>query len=275
MLYILTGQDDYSIRQSLEEIKKGIGDRELLAANTLTLDGQQVTLEQLRNVCETVPFLAEKRLVVISGLLGRFEPKSKPGRKKKSTGAANQQNGHKALADCIGKIPDSTVLVLIDGIIKGNNPLFRELSAKAKVKSFPLLKGAPLSQWIQKRVGEMGGSMSPQAVNLLAGFVGGNLWTMANEIDKLVLFASGRRVEEDDVRALVSSAQETNVFAMIDAILEFKTAVAEQSLRQLLQKGAAPAYLLVMLARQVQMVTRAKELKSQGKSKARFRIDWV
>ncbi len=59
MLYILTGPDDFSIRQSLGEIKKGIGDQELLEVNTLTLDGQQVTLEQLRNACETAPFLAD------------------------------------------------------------------------------------------------------------------------------------------------------------------------------------------------------------------------
>jgi DNA polymerase-3 subunit delta len=180
----------------------------------------------------------------------------------------NQQNEYKALADCISKLPDSTILVLIDGGIKSNNPLFRELSAKAEVRPFPLFKDAELRPWIQKRVGGGGGSISPQATALLARFVGGNLWIMANEIDKLVLFTSGRRIEEEDVRAMVSYARETNVFAMVDAILEFKAGAAEQSLQQLLQGGAAPAYLLVVLARQVQMMTRAKELKRQGKSRA-------
>ena len=72
---------------------------------------------------------------------------------------------------------------------------------------------------------------------------------------------------EEDALTIVSYAQQTSVFAMVDAILEFKAGEAENLLQQLLQKGAAPAYLLVMLSRQVQMIVRAKELKNQGKSK--------
>ena len=61
MLYILLGQDDFSRRQWLDEIKGGMGDQALLAANTTTFDAQQMTLDQLRTVGETVPFLVEKR----------------------------------------------------------------------------------------------------------------------------------------------------------------------------------------------------------------------
>jgi len=267
LLYILLGQDDFSLRQSLEEIKRGIGDQTLLAANTTTLDGQQATVDQLRTVCETVPFLAEKRLVIVKGLLERFEPKSKPRRPKKSTSASNQQNEYKSLVAYISKIPDSTMLVLVDGRIRSDNPLLRELSAKAKVMSFPRLSGTRLRQWIQRRVMEEGGSISPQAVDLMAKLVGSDLWIMSNEINKLILFTSGHRIEEENIKTVVSHTQESNVFAMVDAILEFKAGTAEESLQQLLQRGAAPAYLLVMLSRQVQMIVRTKELGKQGKSK--------
>ena len=245
-----------------------MGDQILLATNTTTLDGQQLTLDQLRAVCETVPFLAERRLVIVNGLLGRFEPKSKSRRRGKTASITNQQNEYKSFASHITQIPDSTTLVLIDGRIKSSNPLLRELSAKAEVRSFPLLRDAKLRQWIQQRVTEAGGSISLQAADLLARFVGGNLWIMANEIDKLVLFTAGRRIEEEDVRTVVSYAQEANVFAMVDAILEFRGGEAERLLRQLLQRGAAPAYLLVMLSRQTQMIVRMKELRGQRKSKA-------
>jgi len=244
-----------------------MGDQALLAANTTTLDGQQLTLDQLRTVCETAPFLGERRLVIVNGLLERFEPKSKSNRQKKITPLANQKNQYKSLATYISKLPDSTVLVLIDGRIKGNNPLFRELSTKAEVRSFPLLRDSKLREWIQRQVTEEDGSISPQAVNLLAKLVGSNLWAMANEINKLVLFTLGRRIEEEDIKMVVSHAQQANVFAMVDAILEFKAGVAEQLLHQLLQGGAAPAYLLVMLSRQFQMIVRVKELTNQGKPK--------
>ena len=270
-MYILLGQDDYSLSESLEEIKRGIGDQTLLAANTTTLDGQQMTLDQLKAVCKTLPFLAERRLVIVKGLLERFEPRGKSGRRKKTTQVTNHQNDYKSLVTYISTLPDSTILVLVSGKIASKNPLFSELSAKAKVKSFPLLRGARLRQWIQGYATKEGSTISPQAIDLLAKLVGGNLWIMANEINKLTQFTSGRRIEEGDVKMVVSYAQQVNVFAMVDAILEFKVGLAEQSLHQLLQRGASSAYLLVMLSRQVRMIVRVKELKKQRKPETKIR----
>ncbi len=267
MLYILAGQDDFSLAHSLEEIKRDIGDRDFLAASTTTLDGQRVTLDQLRTVCETIPFLAGRRLVIIEGLLERFEAKDKARRQRKITRATDQQDEYKSLSTYIGKIPDSTTLVLIESRITNNNPFFRGLADKAVVKSFPLLRDTQLRQWIQRRVAEEGGSISPQAVDLLTKLIGSNLWIMASEVNKLVLFTSGRCIEEGDVKTVVSYGQQDSVFAMVDAIVEFKAELAEQLLQRLLQRGAAPAYLLVMLSRQVQMIVRAKELGNQGKPK--------
>jgi len=266
MLHVLIGEDDFSIRQSLEEIKKGIGDQTALMTNTTTLNGQHVTLDQLRVACETVPFLSEKRLVVVEGLLSRFEPRGKSGRKK-ADHLTDRQNEYKSIADYISQVPDFTEMVLVDGRISGRNPLLRELSAVAPVKSFPLLKEAGLRQWIERRVTEAGGSISPRAVDLLVRFVGSNLWIMTNEVDKLVLFVGGRRIEEGDVRVVVSYAQEANIFAMIDAILEFRVGVAQELLQQLLKQGGAPAQLLVMLSRQVRLMFQVKELRSQRKSR--------
>ena len=262
---MLLGEDDFSLTKSLEEIKRGIGDQALLEANTTTLDGQQVALDQLRTVCETVPFLAERRLVIVHGLLGRFEPQGKSRRQRKTAPLTEQKSEYKSFADYLSNVPDSTVLVLIDGRIRSNNPLLKELSAKAEARSFPILREAKLRQWIEREVAEQGASMSPQAVDLLAKLVGGNLWIMANEIKKLALFTSGRRIDVEDIKAIVSYAQEANVFAMVDAILDSKAGVAEQALEQLLQRGASSAYLLVMLSRQVRMIVQAKELRRQRK----------
>ena len=261
MLYLLLGEDDYSLNQSLEEIKRGIGDQNLLATNTTILDGQQLTRNELAAVAETLPFLAERRLVIVHGLLARFEPKRKTSLKKKASQAPPNQ--YKSIADCICQLPESTMLVLIDAGISSRNPLLREIAGKAKVRSFPLLKEPELGQWIERRVTEEGGSISPQARDQLAKAIGSNLWHMASEVSKLVSFTSGRRIETEDVARVVSYARETSVFTMVDAILEFKASVAEQTLQQLLQAGATPAYLLVMLTRQVRLMVRVKELLKQ------------
>ena len=261
MLYILAGPDDFSLNQSLEEIKRGLGDPALLATCTTVLDGQQVVPDEVKNVCETVPFLSEKRLVIIRGLIGRLEARAKSERT--GAGRAAQQDPGKFLG-CLGQIPETTIVVMTEDEIPRNSGLFKDLSAKAAVKTFPLLKETGLKPWVQKRITESGGSISPAAISLLCQLVGSNLRTMANEIDKLVLFANGRRVEEADVKSLVGYTQDVSVFALIDAIVGFKTELAGQLLQQLLRHGAAPAYLLFMLDRQFRMVIRAKGLKDQG-----------
>ena len=267
MLYVLQGEDDFSLSRALDEIKKGLGDPSMLATNTTILEGQKVTPGELRAVVETVPFLAENRLVIVQGLLGRFETQNKARRPKKASPSNGRENNAKSFAEAVANVPESTVVVLTDGRIKSANPLLKQLSG-ARVMSFPLLRGDVLRQWTMKEAAAQGADMSPQAVDLLARLVGGNLWIMSSEINKLALFASGRRIEVDDIKAVVSSAQEANVFAMVDAIMEYKVGVAETLLEQLLQQGASPAYLLVMLSRQVRMVVRARELRRQRRPDA-------
>jgi len=267
VLHILIGPDEYSLRDALKELEKSIGDQALLSVNTTVLEGQQVTLNELKTVAETVPFMGEKRLIIIRGLLERFEPKRKISGRKKVSQAGNSAEECRAFADYLAQLPESATVVLVAAGSKGKSPLLNALSGKAKLRSFPLLRDNQLRQWIQQRVKAEGGSISAQAVNSLARLIGGNLWVMASEINKLALFTMGRSIEEADVQAAVSHAQEASVFTMVDAILEFKPGVAEQLLQRLLREGAAPAYLLVMLARQVQMIVRAKELSRQRQSK--------
>ncbi|MBA7680462.1 hypothetical protein ES703_88778 [subsurface metagenome] len=75
MLHILYGQDDFSLRQAVERIKTGLGAPEMLAVSTTSLDGEHLTLKELKGNCNASPFLSSARLVIVSGLLSRFERK--------------------------------------------------------------------------------------------------------------------------------------------------------------------------------------------------------
>ena len=266
MIYILYGPDSYSLHQTLETVKKSAGSEAASDSNIVELDGSQISLSGLKVACETVPFLADNRLVIITGLLERFEPKMRITSPKKMGGKIDQSQGWQLLANTLKTIPHTTILVLVDGEITNRNPLLKEIAAVAEVKPFPLLKRAALIMWIQKRVVQVGGKMSPPAVELIAKLVGNDLWAMANEIDKLVLYTGSRLIEEKDVLAIVSHAQETSVFTMVDAILENKTSIAEDSLQQLIERGAAPTHLLWMLHRQIRFIILVKELVKQKKT---------
>jgi DNA polymerase-3 subunit delta len=259
MLHILYGQDDFSLNQAVERIKAGLGDRETVATNTTRLEGKQLTLGELRNKCDAAPFLSPHRLIIVDGLLGRFEVKqSRPrsNKRKSRDGLGEWEN----LDSYIEQMPETTVLVLVDEEVKGNNPLLERLSPLSEVTTFPLLKGKELKNWIRGRVKAEGGNITPQAVNVLAELIGGDLWAMNGEIQKLLLYSQGRPVSEDDVRQLVSHVQEANIFALVDAVAEGRTELAQLILHRLYDDGVPPTYILVMITRQFRLIARAKDL---------------
>jgi len=261
MLYILYGQDDFSLYQALEEIKAELGNREMLAVSTTKLDGERLSLNELRDNCNIAPFLSPRRLVIVNHLLSRFEPrqsKSRPG--KGMTKFETELGEWEGLPFYIKQMPETAVLVLIEGKISGNNPLLKKLSPLAEVRTFPLLRGRSLKIWIQQRVTNESGSITPQAVDLLAELIGGNLWAMSNETEKLLLYAPGRPISEDDVRQLASYVQEASIFLLVDAILEGQIKTAQRLLHQLYQEGASPTYILAMITRQFRLIALSKEL---------------
>ena len=114
------------------------------------------------------------------------------------------------------------------------------------------------------RIIEDGSKISLPALNLLIRLIGSNLWVMSSELNKLATYAYGRQIEEKDVKALVSYTQQSSVFSLVDAIMEFKANESESLLQQLMDKGATASYLLAMLYRQMRLIVRARDLKRQG-----------
>jgi DNA polymerase-3 subunit delta len=268
MFYILYGLDDFSLNRAVEKIKAGLGDREMVATSTTSLEGRHLTLGELQNKCGAAPFLSSHRLVIVDGLLGRFEVKQSKPRSSKGK-SRNGLGEWEDLAPYIGQMPETTVLMLVDGEMKGQNPLLKKLSPLAEVRTFPLLRGRDLKAWIQQRVREEGGDITPQAVDLLAELIGGDLWAMDGEIQKLLLYSQERPINEDDVRQLVSHIQEASIFALVDAVAEGRTELAQRILHRLYDEGVAPTYIMVMITRQFRLIAQAGDL---GKGLSRLQI---
>jgi DNA polymerase-3 subunit delta len=268
MLYVLYGQDGFSLSQSVGKIKDGLGDREAVAANTISLEGRHLTLDELSNKCDAAPFLCPRRLVIVEGLLGRFEAKQSKSRSRKGK-SGNGLAEWEGFDSYIEQMPETTVLVLVDEDVKSNNPLLKQVSPLAEVRAFPLLRGRDLKTWIRERVKEEGGDITPEAVNLLAELIGGDLWAMDGEVQKLLLYSREHPIREDDVRQLVSCVQEASIFALVDAVAEGRTELAQRLLHRLYDEGVAPTYILTMITRQFRLIALAKD---SGKGLSRLQI---
>ena len=268
MLYVLYGQDGFSLSQAVGKIKDGLGDRETVTANTISLEGRHLTLGELSNKCDAAPFLCSHRLVIVEGLLGRFEAKQSKSRSRKGK-SGNGLVEWEGFDSYIEQMPETTVLVLVDEDVKSNNPLLKQVSPLAEVRAFPLLRGRDLKTWIRERVKEEGGDITPEAVNLLAELIGGDLWAMDGEVQKLLLYSREHPIREDDVRQLVSCVQEASIFALVDAVAEGRTELAQRLLHRLYGEGVAPTYILTMVTRQFRLIALAKD---SGKGLSRLQI---
>lgn len=263
LIYILYGADDYSTHETLGSIKKSLGDLETLATNTVRLDGARLTPAALQVNTEAFPFFGDKRLVIIDGLLGRYESKTKSPPKNPGKNASGDLE---AFAAVLHSAPPTTIAVLLDGELKKTNPLLKALADTAEVKEFPPLAPLKLPEWIKQYTSAAGASISDEAAEGLARLVGPNLWGLSSELNKLCLFATGRRIESADLNTIVTASREVGVFELVDAIMSNRSAPALKLLQGFLRDGQAPSYILFMLARQLRLMVRAKDMLSDGRS---------
>ena len=262
MFYLFHGEDEFSRSETLADFKKKMGDPGLVELNTTVFDGRKVTLSELQHACDSVPFMAERRLVIVEGLLTRLASKG-----KERALSAWQKEYLEKLTQYLRFLPETTRLVFVENKSIGkSNPVHRLALAdeRGHIKEFEPPQGRALNRWIEQRVKKKGGQINAAAVETLAAFVGNDLRLLDQEIEKLTIYVDGARpIGEDDVRLLVSYVQEANVFEMVDALGQRNGQRAAKLLHQLLDEGEHPLRLLGMIVRQFRIMIQVKELSEQ------------
>ncbi len=277
MFYIIYGDDSYRCQAALNDIKAGLGSPDMVSVNTTLLDGRKLTIRALSDVCNVVPFMAPSRLIVVEGLLKRFQPGEKQTRANGGSGDDGNQNlkEWQGLSDYIKGMPASTVLVMFEPDIdtRSANPLVKALSPVAdKVMQLSEMKSRELTAWIKDYALTNGARVSPEAVALLADYIGGDLWSLSGEMNKLMTYCQDREINETDVREITSFAREENIFALVDAVLEGRIKEAQLMLHRMLLYGTAPQQILSMIERQLTIILRVKELQGLPQPEIRERL---
>lgn len=270
MFYILHGQDDFGRDEELVRLRNKMagGDRAMADLNTTILDSQKLTLGELRHACDSIPFMADRRLVIVHGLLARLS----------STGRNNEQPAWKRewlqeLVEYLPHLPPTTRLIFVENrALKSSHPILRLAEEERKrrrgfVKLFELPQDRHLPAWIDRRAQAKGANLSSEATRLLAVLVGNDLRLLDQEIDKLYLYAGERQITTQDVRALVSRARQESIFDLVDCVGRRETDRALVLLHRMLDAGEAPLYLLAMLARQIRILIQVKDLQGRGLGK--------
>jgi DNA polymerase-3 subunit delta len=260
--YVFHGADEFTRAETLADFKRRLGPPDTVDLNTTVLEGGGLTLAELHHTCDAIPFLAEKRLVVVRGLLTRLIP-----RKERELAAA-QKELLAALAGYLPHLPETTRLIFIEEqALPASHPILqlaqKEERGYARQFGPPEVKALP--GWIEKRVRKHGGQIEPQATQQLAAVVGADLRLLDQEIAKLVTYTNaGRAITKADVDDLVPYAQAAIVFDLVDAMGRRDGRTAARTLHRLLDMGEHPLGLLAMIVRQFRLLVQVTELKADG-----------
>lgn len=248
MLYLFHGPDELTRSESLAKLC-GRLPAEVADLNTTRLDGRRLRLETLALACEASPFLAERRIVIVTDAL-------------KHVKAGKEREELRAYLD---QLPAWCDLVFVEREeVDRRSILFTYLKKVGEVYEFLPLEGEPLLEWLTARARQNGSRLEPAAARRLLELVGADTRMLATELEKLATYVGHRAlITTSAVDRLVEDGQEQNLFAFIDQLAARRLGPALRGARALLEEGQAATYLLFMLARQVRILIGVQELTDQ------------
>jgi DNA polymerase III subunit delta len=265
VVYILHGDDPQAMDQFVDAMVAKMGDPGLADLNTARLDARNASDEDIRTAASSIPFLADRRLVVL------LHPSDK----------VRKAAAERFLA-FLDSLPSTTALVLIQednqrynskshayewDTFSDTHALMlwaRKVGKRAFVKDFRLPRQQEMPAWISKTARERGGQFTPQAAQELASLIGTDTRVALLEIDKLLTYVDHQRaVEVEDVADCTAAINQMNVYELTDALSAGDRTSALRLLRGLLEEQDAIP-LFATLAGHFRSLLIAREILSEG-----------
>ena len=216
-----------------------------------TFNGEELTAGGFQEAVATVPFLSEKKLIIIRDFL------------------ADAKTAELAeVADMLEEIDDFNIVVFIErGKPDGRTAIYKRLTKIGQAIEFPDLEKFELVQWIAKELKLKGTAISSRDAGLLAETVGPDLWQMSHEVEKLALYSDGKPVTADAIEKLASANVDASVFKLTDYLGQKNIKLAFKTLQNLLTSNQDLFQIFFMLVRHVRILIQAKTLHQQNMSK--------
>ena len=262
-LLLLYGKEDYLIRWAINTLIGKYVNEACRDMDFSKIDGTAVTFEQIRDCCETLPFLSEKRVVHLSDL------KLIEGGKTKGL----DEDGEKLLAEYLKNLPEQCMLIITSESADKRKKLYKSISECGSAYEFGELDEKSLKSYIEKRFKESGKNARPAVIaglNAASGYYDKDtdytLYNLENDIKKAIAYQDGSEIGIDAVENTISGNMDTNVFAMIDSISRDRKDEAYQMLHNLLVSGEKEYKLLALLCSHFEIILSVKEMKEEGKS---------
>jgi DNA polymerase-3 subunit delta len=256
--YIFCGYDELLIKECIDNISN-ITVNDYKDLNIIKFDGIKVQIDDIVNSCETLPFFAEKKVVIVyrTPFLSSVE---------------NAENKKKLenLKKYVENVPPYTILILYyifeDAREKPSNAI-KSLEKKCTVVKIDKLKGEKLYRKVNDIFVEKGKEIGKIELRYFCEKVDGDMNVYKNEAEKLVNLAKDKDITKKHIELLMPPKNDDDIFDLVDFISQKRPEKAIDALNELINRGENIIAVLAMIERQFKLLYGVKVGMNQRKNK--------
>lgn len=162
--------------------------------------------------------------------------------------------------------PDTTIVLISRGKVPGDlTQAVKKVGGE--IIAFAAPKARDLPVHLVKLAAARDFELTPDAARFLIGHLGTNLTRLANELDRLALWAGpGGKVEVEDLDEMVADATETSSFALGDALVAGDRIRAIEIAEELISQGSTAGSAVYPTALGVRRANKALALLEAGRA---------
>ena len=251
MIFFIYGTDNYRCQEKLNELKDGfIQKRDKAGLNIVNLDGEKLGLDELRQEILTVPFLGEKKMIVIKNFLGGRKPSENT--KAEEFLSTNEKTLENVV--CFVEFFDPKETRLSRGHVEMKNALFKFLAGQKFAWEFNALSNRELTPWLKQYTEKNQIKIEPAALTALAAAVGNDLYQLTSELKKLKAYRHPGAIKAEDIKNLAQPKFNDNIFNLMDAIGQKNRKLSLKLISDQLSSGNHELMLHKMILRQFKIL---------------------
>lgn len=240
-VYFLYGDERYFMDRWIRAVTEKIVAKETRDFNCDFFYAEETDAERVIQIASSFPLMADRRLVVVRSI--QKWPASDKNR----------------LRTYVQSPLAFTCLVLAAEEVDLRQVFYKELVENSCAIECKALYENQAVDWVMQHGRAQGVRISKEAAERLVSQTGCSLWALFNEMEKLLTFASDRKVlDVTDIEAIAGFSRKYNLWEFVDAVASRDISKALQILHFLLVERQSGVLLITELTRRMFLLLRLR-----------------
>lgn len=257
MLYLVFGEQELMINKLVDKIAKETL-KEVDEFNFIHFDAYKTPLYEIVNDAYTLPFMSDKKVIVIKNCYFLTSENPKLG----------FEQSFSELEEYIENQSEGVTLIfsVVNSKLDDRKALVKKIREKAKSYSLDSVNKKDLPRVVRQMFEKKGVSITNDGLSEFISRCGDNMYLISNEIDKLSCYKKDLGLK--DIILMTPKKIEDNVFEMIDGIFNKKEDEVFKIYYDLKRNNNEPVTLISLVASQVRFLYQVMVLKDKGYSES-------